>query len=228
MSDTTTASRGGSLSIDRLLGVVLERQTYKNLVYLVLAFPVGLIYWMALGFGFVFGLVLLVVGVGAVVLIFTLAGTRLCARLERWLANALLRVDLVDPDDRPPADGAWSTCKSIVDAPSTWRGLGFVTVKFWVGVLGLLVFFFLWNALELVTAPLRYPVDVEFGTVNDEPVGWTIGTLPEAMVAVPLGLAVGIFLLHVSNGFAYVSERMAVALLGEETPSPSTTDPDPP
>lgn len=73
---------------------------------------------------------------------------------------------------------------------------------------------FLWNAVELASAPLRYPFAVEFGTLNDRPVVWTVTTLPAAAVAAPVGVVLGLVFLHAANGFARVSERIATALLG--------------
>lgn len=211
MSTTDLSTGAGPLT--RFLGVVTERQTYRNLLYLVLAFPLGFFYGMVLGFGFVFGLVLSVVIVGVGILLGTVLLARVLATFERWLANALLRLELSEPDDRPESENTLEKIKAALDAASTWRGLGFLTLKFWVGIVGLLVLIFLVSLFDLLTAPLRYPTTVEFGELNDEPVTWTIDTLPEALLAVPLGVLVVLVLLHVSNGFAYATARMAEALL---------------
>lgn len=226
MSAQADGQLGSSgISVASVLGVLVRGQTYKNLLYLALAVPLGIAHWSVLTIGLVFGVVLLVVGIGVVILLLTVAGTRLVARLERWLANVLLRVEIEAPADRPATDGALATARTIVDAPSTWRGLGFLMLRFWVGIVGFLLVFFLWNAVELVTAPLQYPFLVEFGTVNGDPVGWTIDSLPEAIAAVPLGFALGLVVLHATNAFAYVSERIALALLDgtdRSTPEPET------
>ncbi|SEH12413.1 Putative sensor [Natronorubrum sediminis] len=206
-----------------VFGIVLEAQTYKNVVYLLLAFPLGFVYAMFVWFGFIFGLVLSVVVVGFGILLATVFGTRLLARFERWLANALLSLELRAPSDRPQSGGLWETTKGMVDAPSTWRNLGFVTLKFWFGFVGFLLVAFLVSSIELLFTPLRYPTAVEFGTVNDQPVVWTIETLPEALVAVPVGVLATLVLLHVSNGVAYVAKRKAIALLG---PVASSEEPD--
>lgn len=214
MSDTAATSNGRS-AVDAVLGVAVEGQTYRNLAYLLLAFPLGLTYVGALGFGFVFGLLLAVVGIGIVIWFAVLVGARGVASLERQLANALLAVEVAEPNDRSGASegGTLATIRSYVEAASTWRALGFVQMKFFFGMVGLLVLLFGVNAIQLVTAPLRYPYSVEFGTVNGQPVAWTVGTLPEALLAVPLGAALGLLLLHVANGFAYVAGQAAVGLL---------------
>ncbi len=223
MSETRGSPRTWQGSAVDLLGITVDGRTYKNLLYLILAFPLGLAYWLFLTFGFTVGLVTFVLGIGIVVLLVTVVGVRFLVRFERWLANALLGLELVAPNDRQTSTGRWSTIKRFVDAPSTWQGLGFVTVKFWLGVVGVVLLALLWNVVEMLTAPLRYPVMIEFGELDGRPIGWSIGTLPEAVLAVPLGLIGGIVLLHVSNGFAYVSGRIAAALLGESAGSAGTT-----
>ena len=200
--------------IGNVFAPVLEAQTYKNALYVLLAFPLALVYWPILFFGFTFGFLLLIVGIGVLILLGVVVGGRVAARFERWLANALLALEIRPPDDRPTAEGFWSTIKSYVDAPSTWRSLGFLLLKFWLGIVAVLVLFVLVTVLELLTAPLRYPLEIEFGTVNDQPIVWAIETLPETALALSLGLFLGIVLVHVTNGLAYVSGQVARALLG--------------
>ncbi len=198
-----------------VVGVVADRRTYANLAYLLVAAPLGIVYSMTLTFGIVFGTLLSVVGVGVAVLFATLIGSRLLAEVERRLANAVWSLDLRRPDDVPDdADGMLALVKGYVDASSTWAGLGFLSLKLWIAVLAVFLLIGLTTVLSLVAAPIRYPYDVEFGTVNGEPVTWTIDTLPEAALAVPVALCGLVVVLHASNAVAYVARRMAVGLLG--------------
>ena len=212
MLETTRPDSGPAGTV---LGPVLETQTYKNVLYVLLAVPLALVYWTVLVFGFTVGLLLLIVGIGVLVLLGVVGGGRVAARFERWLANALLDLEIRPPDDRPTAEGVRATARGYVDAPSTWRSLGFVLLKFWLGLLAVLVLFALVTALELLTAPLRYPLEIEFVTVDDQPIVWAIETLPETALALSLGLLLGIVLVHVTNGLAYVSGQIARALLGD-------------
>lgn len=208
-------SRPGT--VRSILRPLVSRQTYKNLGYLLLAFPLGFAYAMGVTFGLVFGLLLFVVGIGIVIMIVTLLGVRAVARFERALANRLLRVELGAYDEpHRPGDLVGRT-RAYLDAPATWRGLGFVQLKFLLGLLGLVVLFALWNAIQLVAAPVRYPTTVEFGELNGEPVVWTIEALPESLGAFAVGVVAAVVVLHVANGLAYVAERMAEALLGVPT-----------
>lgn len=214
MTETTAPLQVGRYSAADAVRPVLAVQTYENLLYLTLAFPLGLVYWTMLLFGFVFGLALSILAVGIAILAATVVGSRYLAGFERWLANALLECEIRTPTDRPPGDGIWSTVRGYFEASSTWRGLGFLLVKFWIGVAGFLLLAFLWNAVELASAPLQYPYAVEFGTLNDQPIAWTVTTLPEAAVAAPAGLLLALVFLHAANGLAHISGRIATALLG--------------
>lgn len=213
MNDTS----GGVWSPARLVGVVARPQTYKNLAYLLVTLPLAIVYASVLTVGFAFGLILSVVLVGLAVLLGVVIAARGLAGIERWLANALLSVELRTPDDVSAGDGPIESARGYLEAPSTWRGLGFLSVKFYVGIVGIVLVVFLVEALQLLLAPLRYPARIEFAEVNGEPVTWTIQSLPESLLAAVVGL-VGIFVvLHLINGFAYVVCRIAEALLGEDS-----------
>ncbi|WP_144799359.1 sensor domain-containing protein [Halorubrum depositum] len=204
-----------------VVGVVADGRTYRHLLYLLLAVPLGFVYSTLFTFGVAFGLVLSVALVGLVVLFAALIGARLAAGLERRLANALLGTHLLRPDDLADADGALAGVRKYVDAPSTWAGLGFLSLKFWVSLLAFVPLFLLASALPLVAAPLRYPYEADFGEVNGEPVTWAIDTLPEALIALPLGVVGVLLALHLTNLVAYVSRRMGLALLGRREPAES-------
>ncbi len=205
---------GGVWSPGRLVGVVARPQTYKNLAYLLVTLPLAIVYASVLTVGFAFGLVLSIVLVGLAVLLGVVIAARGLAGIERWLANALLSVELRTPDDVSAGDGPIESARGYLEAPSTWRGLGFLSVKFYVGVVGVVLVVFLAEAIQLLLTPLRYPARVEFAEVNDEPVAWTIQSLPESLLAAVVGLVGTVVVLHLINGFAYVVCRIAEALLG--------------
>ena len=90
MSSSTTAGTSTGYSIADVVGVVAEPQTYKNLLYLGLAFPLGMVYYVVLMAGFALGIGLSVLVVGLGILLGTVIGLRYIASVERRLANALL------------------------------------------------------------------------------------------------------------------------------------------
>jgi len=216
-----------------LLAATIDRQTYKNLAYLLLAIPLGFFYATLVGFALVFGLLTFVVGIGVVILFVTLIGVRLVARFERWLANALLGTTLEAPNDRADVEDTWGDLASYLSAVSTWRALGFVQLKFFFTIVAIFLLFGLWTALDLLTTPARYPVGVEFGEMNDQPVIWSIDTMPEAALAVGVGVVLAFVLLTITNVLGYFATRMAIALLDGPTVEHQTssvgddTKPDP-
>ncbi|ELZ48536.1 two-component system sensor kinase [Halorubrum californiense DSM 19288] len=201
-----------------VVGVVADGRTYRHLLYLLIALPLAFIYSGFVTFALVFGLVFSVVLVGIGVLIVAVIGSRLVAGLERWLSNRLLGTDLVAPDDLPAAADdssadATASVRAYLAAPSTWRGLGYLSLKFWVALLAFAPLFVLSNALTLVAAPVRYPYTTQFGEVDGEPVLWTVDAAPEAALATAIGV-VGVFVgLHLTNLIAGGARLMAVGLL---------------
>ena len=207
-----------------VVGVVADARTYRHLLYLLVAVPLGFLYSGIGSFALVFGVLLSVVLVGVGLLIAAVVGSRLVAGLERWLANRLLGTDLVAPDDLPAAAdddgaGAVATVRAYLSAPSTWRGLGFISLKFWVTVAAVAPFVVLAQAFSLVSAPVRYPYETTFGEVNGEPAVWAIDTAPEAALATGLGVVGLLVGLHLTNLIAGGARLMAVALLGEDAGS---------
>lgn len=230
MTASERTERADEFSIGDLVRVAVAKRTYKNLCYLLLAIPLGVVYYTTLLFGLGFGTGLVLVGIGIPILLGTVLGTRFFAALERSLANGLLELELRSPDDVRTGsdDGLVASLRRYLDAPSTWRGLAFLLVKCWFGLVGVVLALLFGTLLSLLTAPLRYPHEVEFGTVNDQPVTWLIDTPGELALAVSVGAVLGVAALHVSNGFAYAARRSAVALLdGSDPDSGSDSDPDP-
>lgn len=200
-------------------GPVIQIRTYTRPLYLVLAFPLGVIYGMTLGFGTVFGLALSVVLIGLLVLFVMLVSIRILTAFERWLADRLLDVDLEETDEARP-EGLRETIEHFVSSPRTWRGLGFLSLKFWLGIIGLLLLIGYAQALSLMRGLLGRPYTVDFGEVNGEPVTWTIETTPETVLAIIVGTTLFVVLGHLTALFGYVSERMVSSLLGVNTTSP--------
>ncbi|MEZ3164639.1 sensor domain-containing protein [Halorubrum sp. RMP-47] len=204
-----------------VVGVVADGRTYRHLLYLLVALVLWPVYAGVVSFALVFGLVLSVVLVGIGVLIVTVIGSRLVVGLERSLANRLLGTELVAPDDLPAAAddgsaGSTASVRAYLAAPSTWRGLGFLSLKLWVALLAFAPILVLGNGLPLIAAPVRYPFAQQFGEVNGEPVVWTVDAAPEAALAAVVGV-VGVLLgLHLTNLIAGGARSMAVALLGVE------------
>jgi signal transduction histidine kinase len=197
--------------LGRFAGVVLRPQTWLNVVYLLLAFPFGLAYFIVLVVGVSTGAALAVVIVGLAILLATLAATRGMAAIERGLARAVLGVPIATPPDRrdqPPLErlGRW------LRDPMTWKGLVFVVLKFPLGVASFAIVcgagFF---SLVLLFAPL-----IVLGTTVTV-FGWIVESPGQALPLTVLGVPAVLLALHLFNGLAWLWAIFARVMLGPST-----------
>lgn len=217
MSRSLSSNTSDGSILGDVFGVAVDAQSYKNLAYLLLAFPLGLFYFVFLSVGLSLGIGLSVLFVGLFILFATVSGLRVVAAFERTLANALLDVDIASPDDvRPRDDSLVETGKAYLRAPSTWRGLGFVFLKFWVGILSfVLLVSSLGIAVELILAPVSdVALEVQIG---DWQPASSIETPVEQAAGVLAGAALALVSLHILNAFARVNAQIAAALLGADS-----------
>ena len=213
MSESTDGQQSERLTTGDVFGIIVDPQTYRNILYLAMAFPLGVLYFVGLTFGLALGLGLAVVLVGIPILIAVILGTRPVAAFERLLANELLAVDISPPNDALPVEGErfWQTVKRYLGAPSTWKGLVFLYLKFWLGVFSFIILVVgVTVTTAFITAPLHYndpAVSVGVGA-------WVIDTGPEALFGVVFGAAFGLGSLHFFNAVAWLSGLFARLLLG--------------
>jgi len=198
-------------TVRKFFGVVATGQTYLNILYLLLSFPLGLLYFIFIVTGLSLGFGLLVVWVGIPILLLVLAGWWAMARFERWLAITLLR------QSSPPmqADstgglGMWDRFKAHLRNPVTWKSLAYLLAKLPLGTFSFTVAVALISlAVGLVTAPLTYRfLDIGVGG------WWQVRTLGQALLAAGAGLVVGLLSLHVMNWLARISGLFAGVMLG--------------
>jgi hypothetical protein len=214
VSKSTTAHSLFDSSLYDVVGVIAEVQTYKNLLYLLLAFPLGMTYFVLLTVGFSLGLALSVLVVGVGILLGTVISIRFVASFERWLANTLLGTDIAAPSDVAQSEGLVETAKSYLQASSTWKGLGFAFLKFWAGIASfVLLLVFLGVAVELLFLPLL-PDGALNITVNNTEIASYFDTTAQRALAVPAGAVLFVIALNVLNAFARVNASIATSLLG--------------
>ncbi len=84
----------GSSHLDRLVRAPMRPQTYRNLCYLLLMFPLGLGYFVLLSVGFPLGIGLVTVLVGIPLLVILLGFAVGLAGIERTLVGSLLAVEI--------------------------------------------------------------------------------------------------------------------------------------
>nr|QNO47354.1 hypothetical protein LNGCCOLK_00031 [Methanosarcinales archaeon ANME-2c ERB4] len=99
--------------VKQFFGVAARGQTYLNIIYLLLSFPLGTAYFVFLVTGLLLGLSLSIVWVGIPILLLMLAAWWGLVVFERQLAIWLLHVD-IPPMSRETTSGQAHGCGSNV------------------------------------------------------------------------------------------------------------------
>jgi len=220
---TTQSPRGVGEALRGFLAVPFDPQTYRNLAYLLLAFPLGVGYLVGLSVGLSTGLGLAVTLVGLPVLVVTVAAAAGAAGFEARLASWLVGVDATPPAALGGLDGSLDSVddllaatKRLLTTPSTWTGVLLLVVKFAFGVLA---FTALVTAGALVTALLAAPLVYDLPGVTYTAGAVAVDTLPEALAVAGGGVLAALVALHLLNALAKLGGVTTAFLLGDATPS---------
>ena len=196
----------------RFARVAWQAQTYRNLLYLLLALPLGAVYLSVVAVGLSAGAALAVLLVGLVILVGTLVAWRAMAAVERMLARSLLHVYVHPPLEPELAVPARRRIELWLRDPVTWKSLVFVLGKFPMGAIAFAVLAApTFSALVLVLAP----VIVAFTPVIF--FGWEMDTPAQALPFVPAGVLGLLISLHLLNGLAWLYGVFARVMLGPST-----------
>lgn len=178
-------------------------QTYRSLLYLLLAFPLGIAYFVFLTTGLALGFGLLITFAGPPILLLVLVASLGLANFERAQANALLQADIriggTPPvPARPDAAavpgrwaGYWLQLRARLADRTTWTGLAYLYARFPLGI----------ASFVAVVALL---------TVCG---AWRVDSLPEAFLWMALGVPATLASLHLLNGLAWISGQFARLML---------------
>ncbi len=190
--------------------VVQRPQTYRNILYLLASFPLGLCYFIFLITALSIGVSTLIVWIGIPILLLTVGAWWGLAAFERGLAIWWLGVT-IPPMARPRAAGMGpgGRLKAHLGNQVTWTSLVYLLVKFPLGVVsfGLTIGLVALTA-KLLTAPAPHLLDA---AVGNQPGPFTLAL---AFGQSLLGIVVGLLSLYLLNGLAFVSGRFARLMLG--------------
>ena len=199
-------AQGASDWLRRFLHVLVEPRSYLNALYLLIAFPLGLTYFVVLLGGAITGALVAGILIGLLILLAVLVAAWGFALLERELAIWLLGVDvpplsLPDPELVSP----WRMLVRHLRKSTTWRSIAYLIVKLPFGIFATSV------TLALAGPPIvgiLYPV---FRLLSRGPVPESIGLLILPGIPAVLGLAVA---LQVLNFIGRTWGRFAADMLG--------------
>lgn len=225
-SETGTAERAVE-GLRWFVAVPARKRTYANLAYLLLAFPLGLAYFVALTVGVAVGIGLLILLVGVFVLATVIAGSLAVAQGERWLTNRLLGTEVTARTDLE-GESVRDRATSLLLDRRTWLAPVYLGSKFVLGLASFVgVSVGLSTAVAMLLVPLYYDrPGLYVGFLTDRPpefhqtiylawnqllvgfeavltVGyWEVTTLPQALTVAIAGCVLGLLTLHAVNGLA--------------------------
>ena len=196
-------------SLARFARVAREPQSYRNLLYLAIALPLGIAYVTVLVAGLSIGAGLAVIVIGLALLLATLFALRAMAAVERTLARRLLRIAI-----HPPLEGGihanWRQRVQLwLRDPVTWKSLVFLLGKLPMGIIAFAAITLLGlTSVVLTLAPALVAITpiIFFGWEIDNPVA--------AIAAVPIGIVLWLTCLHLFNGMAWIYGICARVMLG--------------
>jgi two-component system, OmpR family, phosphate regulon sensor histidine kinase PhoR len=148
--------------LNNILAIAWQRRTYLRVLYLFLAFPLGLLYFTLLLTLFSIGLsTALIAGIGIAALLLAAACSYGFANLERLLALHLLGVQ-VGPMSvpGPPLASYRARLRRHLTNPVTWKSLAYLLLEFPFGVLTFSLVLFLFTlCVGFLLYPLAYLFD---------------------------------------------------------------------
>lgn len=196
----------------------IRLRTYTNLLFLALAFPMGLFYFIFLAVGLALGFGLTIVWIGIPILALVFAGSWGMSALERRLAIGLLGAE-VPPMAPPPsaaALGFWQRLNAFLSNPVTWKGMTYLLVKF---PLGIVTFVALVTSASVSTGLMLVPVlwpfadmSLDFDVVDG--VFMEPATFGGALFIGLVGVVFFLVSLNLLNGLAWIWRQLATAMLG--------------
>jgi signal transduction histidine kinase len=206
-----------------------DRQTYLRISYLLLAFPLGTLYFVVIMTGLSTGAGLAIVIVGFAVLVATLLAWLLFGRIERELVIHLLGAQ-VRPMSVPDSvrRSAWQRLLKTLGDPVTWKTLVYLLLEFPFGILSFtLAIVLITVSLSLILYPVLYVIaNVLYQRALPGQLTGTMGlgvTIdghvdPNVFAAFLLvsvvGVGLGLASLAILNGTGWLWARFAELMLG--------------
>jgi len=199
-----TAKRG-------FFGAVFDPQSYINIVYLLLALPLGIAYFTFLVTGLSLGFGLIITLVGIPILLLVLGGSSLLVKFERWAAQEVLKQPIVQPSAQPVDGGWWARLKAHLSNRITWTGLLYLLLKFPFGIATFTI------VVTLISVTIGFVTAPAYTWASDSLTwgSWEFDPFPWSWILTIIGIPMIFISLHLINGIAYLSGKMAQVMLGK-------------
>lgn len=199
--------------------VAQEKQSYRNMLYLLLSFPLGLIYFIVLVTGIVLGIGTLIIWIGVPILLFVMSAWWQAAVFERSMAMRWLgvRIAPLSSPSRTPVTW-WQRSQARLSNPMTWKTLAYLLLKFPLGILSFVI-----TLVMLVLSLAIAPVALIIGLLTAPFLALAIaiqctsnarGRLQRYLLFAGTGFGLSLITLQVLNGLAFLAGQVARLLLG--------------
>lgn len=182
---------------------------YLTLLYLFLAFPLGLAYFVLLVVGFSLGFSLLIIWVGIIILALLFPTIWLLISFERLQTSHLLGMPI--PIIAPVTSentSLWQKLKSFLTDPTTWKGVLFIFLKFPIGIIS---FVFLVTGFAVLFSMIFSPLIIPWNPIHFGV--WKVDTISEAIGLCILGLMALPGLFHIYYYLGQSIGKLSAVLL---------------
>ncbi|HLJ35872.1 MAG TPA: sensor domain-containing protein [Ktedonobacteraceae bacterium] len=214
-----------------LFNALGRKQTWLNISYLLLSFPLGTFYFVFLVTMLSLGLSTVIVWVGLPILVLTYFAMRGLAALERELARHMLHVEIADARKYAARTKfSWvQWVKNGLSSPTTWKSLAYLFIKFPLGIFSFCVALtLLVSSFTMTLEPVAYLINANILAIinahGHEAHSWlpffvyTDGTFDMGMfvrsfLGVPAGIMLTLGSLYFLNWLAWLSGQLARVML---------------
>ncbi len=212
---------------------IRERTTVGSIVYLLLSFPMGLIYFLITVIGLCVGISTVILWIGLPILFGTFFAIRGMAALERQLVVSLLRFPIPyrQREESETRRTFLRSFSALLRDPHTWSSMVYMILKLPLGIFSFTLALVLPIVATAVTLlPLAYLINLLVNVIllkngiqaTGDIIPYFIevhGTFDPVMfirsfVGVPVGLLLWFVTHFILDGLATASGELACALLG--------------
>ncbi len=202
-----------------LFRVAQNRQSYMNMLYLLVSFPLGLFYFVFLVSGIVVGLGTLVIWIGVLILILMMASWRYIATFERYMVIHWLHV-VIPPLSYPSPIRMtqWQRLQAQVGNSMTWKTLAYLLLKFPLGLFSfvitivLLVLSLVVAVVTFISGLLTVPFYLLVIALQDAP--HPKERVQHYLLFALTGFGLSLITLYILNGLAFIAGQFARLMLG--------------
>ncbi len=208
----TTMTR--RFDFDSYFDVLRDQQTYMNVLYLFLSFPLGIAYFVMTVTLASVGAGLSVIGVGLLILVGLMLVVRGLAVLERQMVRVVLNMPMEPVRARTPKrEGIFGRIQDLVTDTYTYRALGYALVKFPLGIISFVLAVVSISIVGgFIAAPLMYNI-----TFYEVFPGVIITSMRQALVAASVGVLLAPIAARVLNLWAHFCGTLTRIFLSTES-----------